>query len=200
VHAEFLDHVGIGAVVAGLHDPDRVAALHHEVILRRRDEVPLARRRHLGAGAEPRGLRRAQAEPVVPDARANAPRAPPPVPEVHDHDVVGGAGQDPNGHARRAAVIADRDHGLIGISDPEHGDTQALRRVRADVGHAVPGDLRQRLRHLLQPGVVGVATVQDRRIRPEDDLQARACGRWCGRGTGGRGRGHGRRRRPASQE
>ena len=45
------------------------------------------------------------------------------------------------------------------------------REARADPCRGVPRQPRDRLRQLLQPSVVGVAAVPDRRIRPENQLE-----------------------------
>ena len=150
-------------------DPYRGAALHRVVLLRRRQRMMVAGLDDLEPRAEPGRIRRAQQEGVEllrgADRVADPAGAAAAVAEEHRDRLGRVAGHDEDRHPHRVAAVAELDDVAV---------TQA-----ALVGQAlgnprgrVPGQLRERLRQLLQPAVVREAAVPDGGIGPEDDLES----------------------------
>src|SRR5207249_8681531 len=97
---------------------------------------------------------------------ADAAALPPTVPEMDRRGAVRVARQDPGGGFDPASPGLDLDD--VAALDPEAG-----RRRGTEVQGVVPGHLRQRLRQLLEPAVVGESAVVDRRVWAEVQLERR---------------------------
>ena len=85
------------------------------------------------------------------------------VAERHRHRVVRVAGDDE--HRREDAAAGTRELDEVPSRDPE-----PLRRRRREVSGVLPGELRHRIRELLQPGVLEEAAVPDLVVRREAGL------------------------------
>ena len=84
------------------------------------------------------------------------------------------ARDDPCRGLHAAATEAELDDvGVRAEAVALDGDPEAARGLRSHEGGVVPGQLGERLRHLLKPAVVGVAPIVDRWVGPERDLQPR---------------------------
>ncbi len=119
-----------------------------------------------GAAVEARCRGAPQRERVEPDARADPAGVRSAVPERERDHAVRHAGQNPDGKLQRAARVIDTDH-------VPARDTERLGRLRAHERGVVPRQLRERIGKLLQPPVVRVSTVVQRRGRKEHDLETR---------------------------
>src|ERR1035437_3831112 len=144
--------------------PHEVAPLHVEVVLRRGELVRAARLLNRG-GRDPEARGRAEGVGIHAGAVADAARARAAVAKMQRHDVVGLAGQDPDGRGERRGAYGDPDEILV-------LHAEFFRRPGAHVRGVVPGQLRQRLRNFLQPPVVREAAVEKARVGPEDDFDA----------------------------
>src|ERR1043165_1090429 len=189
---------GVGSVA------DDLAPLHTEVNLRAGQRVLFARLPDAEARRGPQRVGGAQLVGVeaehglVVQISADAARTPAPVAEMNRDDTVGLARQDEDGDGffRRAPLQGEpEDFGAHlaalgrdavdalgrvpgGRAVGRVADAERFRRGRADDGDVVPGELRQGLRQLLKPAVVGEATVVDGRVCAEDYLEvARAAAR-----------------------
>ena len=147
--------------------------LHRPVVLGARDAGGLAGLHDLEPARRPGGLARAQGVGVEADTRPHPARAPPAEAEVHGHGAVGVAGEDPQRGLHGPAAELQLGHlgevparRLLGPHPAEGGG-----RLRADEGHVVPRDLRERPRQLLQPAQVREAAVEDGGVGAERDLE-----------------------------
>src|SRR5215470_6143382 len=117
----------------------------------------------------------------------------PAIAEMQCHALVCMAWHDPGRNSQGSSFIAKLDHvgkysSVFSTSGADPiGQTEALGSFRADEGGIVPGELRQGLRQLLQPTVVGKAAVEKRRVGPERNLQRASGLRLCVLGFGSRG-------------
>ncbi len=153
-----------GVLRLGCH-PHEVSSLERPVILRRRQGISLARPDQLDAGCDVQGTRHSQRVHVEADAVADAARPRAPVAQVQRQRVGGVAWRQPHRHLQRPAALPQFHDVAAQQRQPRGGGRRDERRV-------VPGQLGQRLRKLLQPGVVGEPPVVDVGIGSKHDLEA----------------------------
>ena len=134
------------------------------MILRAGQLVAVAGLRQLHAGQDVGRCRRAQRVDVEAGAVADASGARAAVAEMKRQRVGRVPGRNPHRDAQRVVALPQLD-------DVAADERQARGGRRPDQRGVVPGELGERLRQLLQPGVVGEAAVVDARIGPEDDFE-----------------------------
>src|SRR6201994_2353161 len=158
---------------------DEIESLHAMMQLRDRERLVAAGLAQAALG-EPRPNGRPYCIGVVAEAVADTSGAPATVAERHPNRVLGLSRHDPD--RTKDAAVADDDLDVIAV-----GNGQALSKRRAHHDDIAPSQRRQRLRQLLQPSDIGKMSVPNRRVGPEDNVEACVRGpltRWIARRRG----------------
>ena len=144
--------------------PNRVSALHGPVLLREREGVSSGLLFDHDTGLQKRRARAANGMRVHADAVADAPGGPTSIAKGEAHRFV----CLPRGYEDRRRHL----HGAILYRDDVSArKAESFRGARRNESRVVPGELRYGVGELLEPGVVGKASVMDSRGKCEKELQ-----------------------------
>ncbi len=149
---------GVLAIGRGRDRAHGGAALHRMLVLRRRERVALERLADLDARRRPEAAALAQNVRVEARAVRDPASARAAVAEVHGDAALGLPRHDPDRGLDAPPRIGELD-------DVLRREAELLRRGRRHQRGVLPRQLRQGLRELLEPAVVGVGAVPDRRGR-----------------------------------